>query len=91
VFTYQNNNLKEVYTNCIYCKFYKKAKRQTLEKRISPIENCRYAIRAKMSDLSQVLRPVDILRLLKISTGYSKYFMHALNDVPHDIRLFLVL
>ena len=27
------------------------------------------------SDISQVLRPVDILRLLKIYTGYSKYFV----------------
>jgi hypothetical protein len=44
-----------------------------------------------LSDLSQVLRPVDILRLLKISTGYSKYFVHALHDVPHDTRLFLAL
>ena len=53
---------------------------------ICPIENCRYAIKAKMSDLSQVLEVDDILRLLKISTGYSKYVVHALHDAAwHEI------
>jgi len=59
---------------------YKIAIKANPPKWICPIENCRYAIKAKMSDLSPVLRPVDILRLLKISTGYSKYFVQALQD-----------
>jgi hypothetical protein len=43
------------------------------------------------SDFSPVLRPDDIFTLRRISASYSKFFVHALHDVPHDMRLFLVL
>jgi hypothetical protein len=49
---------------------------------IRPIENCTYAIRAKMSDIFQVFEVMDIFTLLKISAGYFKYSMHALHERP---------
>jgi hypothetical protein len=42
-----------------------KIKKANHEKRICPIENCRYAIRAKMSDISKVFEVDDILRVLR--------------------------
>jgi hypothetical protein len=33
-----------------------------------------------LSDILKVLERNDIFRLLKISTGYSKYFVHALHE-----------
>jgi len=36
---------------------------------IHPIENCIYAIKARMSDISQVLSPADILGTLKAISG----------------------
>ena len=56
-------NLKPSLVQYIYPISYKIAKRQTPEKRICPIENYRCAIRAKMSDISQVFEVDDILRM----------------------------
>jgi len=39
---------------------YKIAKKANTRKWICPIENCRFAIRAKMSDISQVFEADDI-------------------------------
>jgi len=39
---------------------------------IRPIENCIYAIKARISDISQVFEVMDIFTLLKISAGYFK-------------------
>jgi hypothetical protein len=44
-----------------------------------------------MSDVWKVLEMDDIFRLLKISAGCSKYFVHALHDASQEMRLFLVL
>ena len=39
-------------------------------KRIYPIENCRYAIRAKMSDISQVFEVDDIFTRKDVISGF---------------------
>jgi hypothetical protein len=66
------HNLKPSLIQYIYPVSFKNAKRQTLEKRICPIENCRYAIKANMSDSSKVLKPVDILRDLNEIRDFDK-------------------
>jgi len=60
----QSSKLENFHLKFIYRISYKIAKRQTLEKRISPIGNCRYAIRAKMSDRSEL--GSDCIQLLSI-------------------------
>jgi len=56
----QNHGFKHFNLKCIYPISYEIAKRQTPEKRICPIDNCTYAIRAKMSDISQIFEMDDI-------------------------------
>jgi len=80
--TCQKFRFKNLNLNCIYRIFYKIAKRQIPAKKIRPIENCIYAIRAKMSDIFQVFEVIDIFTLLKISAGHFKYFVHALHERP---------
>jgi hypothetical protein len=61
--------------------------------------NCKYQAEifleteanSSMSDVWKVLEMDDIFRLLKISAGCSKYFVHALHDASQEMRLFLVL
>jgi len=60
----QSSKLENFHLKFIYRISYKIAKRQTLEKRISPIGNCRYAIKAKMSDRSEL--GSDCIQLLSI-------------------------
>ena len=60
VFSCQNHRFKDFncqYIHPISCKIAKKA---NSVKWICPIENCTYAIRAKMSDISQVFEVDDI-------------------------------
>jgi hypothetical protein len=47
-------------------------KKKTRENGFTPIENCRYAIGAKMSAVSKVFRPVDILTVLLQITALPK-------------------
>jgi hypothetical protein len=49
------HNLKPSLIQYIYPVSFKNAKSQTLEKRICPIENCRYAIKADMSAISHLI------------------------------------
>ena len=57
----QSSKLENFHLKFIYRISYKIAKRQAPEKRICPIENCRYAIEIKMSDLLQVYEADDII------------------------------
>jgi hypothetical protein len=47
-------------------------KGKPLKKRICPIENCRYEIKAKILAVSKVFRPVDILTILLQITALPK-------------------
>jgi hypothetical protein len=56
----QSSKLENFHLKFIYRISYKIAKRQAPEKRICPIENCRYAIEIKMSDILQIFEVIDI-------------------------------
>jgi len=47
-------------------------KGKLLQKMIRPIENCIYAIKAKMSDVSQDFRPADILGVRQATKGFDE-------------------
>ena len=56
-------------------------KSKFLQKMIRPIEDCIYAIKAKMSDLLQVLRLADILGVPQAIKGFDKlYFCYVLSQ-----------
>jgi len=54
----------------IYRISYKIAKSQTPAKKVCAIENCIYAIKAKMSDLSQVFETDDIFTRKDAISGF---------------------
>ena len=63
-------NLKPNLVQYIYPISYKIEKKANPRKKIYPIENCRYEIKAKMLAVSKVFRPIDILTvLLQITTA----------------------
>ena len=69
VLSCQNKNLEATYPEYIYRKIQEKSKGQTLLNGFALIENCRYAIRAKMSDISQVFEGDDIFTSMDAIAG----------------------
>ena len=65
-------NLKPSLVQYIYRISYKIAKKANPDKGFAPFENCRYAIRAKMSDISKVFESVEMLRYYQTIKGFDK-------------------
>jgi hypothetical protein len=85
--------LKHLTFHYIYPIFYKIAKKANPRKKIYPIENCRYEIKAKMLAVSKAFRPVDILTvLLQITTATKppirvRYLLVLVDFMPRYIKL----